>query len=640
MSGPAAETAAARVRVLVVDDEPAVLDAYRQVLGEEPSSDLRNAIDDLRTRLFLSGGAGAVAATRPRGGPPFDTHYCNGAEAAVAAVRAACAAHRPYAVVFLDMRMPPGRDGAWAAERLRELDPDLEIVICTAYSDVDPVEIGRRVPPADQLFYLQKPFHPHEVRQLAVALGEKRASARRRVADTEDVDRLTGLAGRGRFLRRLKQAVAEAGATGATVSLLCVDLDNFRRVNEAIGHAAGDELIRCAAVHLRAETEAATAPAAAPRLPEDLARMGGDQFALLMVHPAGTDAAREAAAVAARLTRPVTAEAGIAPAPITVSASVGVAHYPGDAADDEALFRQSSIAMYCAKRRGRGEWAAYDATINSGAQARFRLEGRLQGALERGEFSLRYQPQFDLGTGRIAGLEALLRWTHAELGAVSPEEFIPVAEETGLILPIGEWVLRKACGQVREWHEMGLPAGRIAVNVSPVQFSQRDFCQQVAQILRETGLRAQMLELEITESLMMRDEDWTRQQLADLRALGVSVAIDDFGVGYSNLRRLGEFPVSRLKIDRSFVEGVESLGRNTAIVTAIVSMARALGLEVVAEGVENFEQLLQLQDQHCTEVQGFLLSRPLGESEAEQLLLRLSESTVSSRTMRLRTLAQ
>ncbi len=631
---------AGAVRVLVVDDEPAVIDAYRKVLDAAAPSAARAEIDDLRARLFMGGGAPAVAATRTHAGRAFEVDCRNGAEAAVEAARAALAEGRPYAVAFIDMRMPPGPDGAWAAERIRELDPQLDIVICTAFSDVDPADIGRRVPPADQLFYLQKPFHPHEVRQLATALGEKRDGAERRRSESEDFDRLTGLATRTLFLRHLREVVQGVGESGETVALLCVDLDNFRRVNEALGHDAGDELIRRAAQRLR-EILRRDDLLAQVDLPEvegaELARTGGDQFAVLLRR---IRSQADAETVAARLTRPLVNEPGIGPSPVTLSASVGIAMCPAHASDDEALFRQASIAMYCAKRRGRGESVCYDAQLNAGAQARFSLESRLQGALERGEFTLHYQPQFDLGTGGISGLEALLRWNSPELGSVSPAEFVPVAEETGLILPIGEWVMRNACRQLKAWQDAGLPTGRIAVNVSPVQFSQRDFRGVVAQVLRETRLEPAMLELEITESLMMRDEEWTKQLLAELRALGVSVAIDDFGVGYSNLRRLSEFSVSRLKIDRSLVQGVENLGRSAAIVTAMVSMARALGLDVVAEGVENFQQLLQLQDERCNEVQGFLLSRPLASADAEALLHRLATSTATSRTMRLRTLAQ
>ena len=295
--------------------------------------------------------------------------------------------------------------------------------------------------------------------------------------------------------------------------------------------------------------------------------------------------------------------------------------------------------MYEAKRRGHGQFAFFGRAMSDGAQTRFSLERQLERALARNEFSLHYQPQFDLGTGLISGMEALLRWTNAELGAISPDEFIPLAEETGLIQPIGEWVLRTACRQFRDWLDTGLAPGRIAVNVSARQFADSNFCRLVTDVQRECRLAPGHLELEITESLMMKDEAHTRRLLSELRNHGISIAIDDFGMGYSSLGRLSEFSVNRLKIDRSFVQNVDGLGRHATIVTAIVAMARALGVDVVAEGVENFGQLLQLQDQKCNEAQGFLLSKPLHAAEATQLLQRLEASTATSRTMRLRSLA-
>jgi diguanylate cyclase (GGDEF)-like protein len=630
--------ASSPIRILVVDDEQPVLDSYRQVLSAAPPSADRAVLDQLRARLFMAGGDAALMAPVPPTQPAFETVYCRGAEAAVTAVRESAAAGRPFAVAFLDMRMPPGPDGAWAAERIREIDPQVEIVICTAYSDVDPAELSRRVPPADKLFYLQKPFHPHEVRQMALALGEKRSNADRRIEELSEIDSLTGLPNRARFLQRLHEAVAAARDHGHALAVLYVDLDNFRRINDVLGHIVGDELIRRTALRfreiLRRDDEIARTPDAGDGF--EVARLSGDQF-IVLLHSVREP--KDAGIVAERMTRPLVTPADADGPPITLTASVGIAVYTGDATSEEALLRQSGIAMYSAKRIGRGRFAFFDAAMNEGAQARFSLESRLEGALERGEFSLHYQPQFDLSTGRISGLEALLRWTNAELGSISPEEFIPLAEETGLILPIGEWTLRTACRQLREWQDMDLPAGRVAVNVSAVQFTQRNFCAMVADALRETGLAPECLELEITESLMMRDEEWTRAVLAELRRIGVSVAIDDFGMGYSSLGRLGSIAVNRLKIDRSFVRSVDSLGRHATIVSAIVSMARALGLQVVAEGVENFNQLLHLQDQQCNEVQGFLLSRPLPPDEATQLLERLDASTATSRTMRLRSLA-
>ncbi|HVN41542.1 MAG TPA: EAL domain-containing protein [Steroidobacteraceae bacterium] len=628
---------AAAIRILVVDDDTEVLAAYRRVLSPATQATTRSALDELRKRLFLTAGAAALPSARADA-PVFETVYCSGAEAAVAEVGSACAEDRPFAMVFLDMRMPPGPDGAWAAERIRAIDPEVEIVVCTAFSDIDPVEIGARVPPADQLFYLQKPFHPHEVRQLAVALGERRSRARRRILEFEDFDALTGLPTRSRFLRHLEQSIEEAVRTAHTLAVLYVDLDNFRRINDALGHVAGDALLRRAS-HLIRDTLRRDATLGEnygpPCSEDDVARLNGDQFIVLLRH---LRESQVAGAVAQRLTHLSVAPAEASALPVSLTASVGVALAEGDA-DAEALLRQSSIAMYAAKRRGRGEVAFYNDTMSTGAQTRFGLEARLQGALERGEFDLHYQPQFDLATGRVAGMEALLRWTAPGLGRVSPEEFIPLAEETGLILPIGEWALRRACQQLRAWHDDDLQAGRVAVNVSPVQFMNPAICATVAAVLREVGLPPHLLELEITESLVMKDFEHTKRVLTDLRALGVSVAIDDFGVGYSNLRRLSEFPVSRLKIDRSLVQDIESLGRSATIVTAIVSMARALGLDVVAEGVENFDQLLQLRDRNCNEVQGFLLSRALPAMEAEALLRRIADSAAMSRTMRLRSLA-
>ena len=624
------------IRVLVVDDDPDILVAYRQVLNDTVPSTDQAAIDDLRARLFATGGKRQPTAAVSTAS--FEPIACNGAEAAVEAVRRSRAAGEPISVAFLDMRMPPGPDGAWAAERIREIDPQIEIVICTAYSDVDPAEIGRRVPPADKLFYLQKPFHPHEVRQLALALGEKRVGVDQRTTHMTDVDVLTGLPSRPRFIAHLKEAVRAAASSGHKLAVLHVDLDNFRRVNDTLGLVAGDELLRLVARQVRESVRRDDVVSRARRTEsaDDVARIGGDQF-MVLLHAIGD--AKDAAAVAERLTKPLIASTPLANRSLSVTASIGIAIYPTDSPDDEALLRHASIAMTGARRRGPGHYAFYDEAMQAGAQSRLKLEGLLQTALERNEFSLHYQPQFDLSTGKISGVEALLRWNNSELGPVTPDEFIPVAEEIGVILPIGEWVLRNACRQARIWQDNGLPVTRIGVNVSCLQFTQPNFVALVAEVLKETGLEPRTLELEITESLLMKNEEWTGKLLVELRELGVSVAIDDFGIGYSSLGRLNDFPVNRLKIDRSFVQGVDKAGRPATLVTAILSMAKALGLDVVAEGVEDFNQLLRLQDQHCNEVQGYLLSKPMPVEQLTELLERLANSDATSRTMRLRSLA-
>jgi diguanylate cyclase len=294
--------------------------------------------------------------------------------------------------------------------------------------------------------------------------------------------------------------------------------------------------------------------------------------------------------------------------------------------------------MYFAKRRGPGTYAYFDPQMTTAARQRFAVEEKMRGALQRGEFSLHYQPLFDVANGTVAGLEALLRWTNPELGAVAPGEFIPIAEETGLISELGAWVLRTACAQAKAWRDQGLPAMRLAVNVSSQQFASREFPQLVATIVTESGIDASALELEITESVLMKDDEWAKQAVVLLKKIGVSLAIDDFGTGYSSLGRLRHLPVDRLKIDRSFVTNLIDCAEDRAIVMAIIAMARSLSIEVTAEGVENLRQLMFLQENECQEAQGFLFSRALPAAEAGDLLRRVAETGDGSRTSRLRCL--
>jgi EAL domain-containing protein (putative c-di-GMP-specific phosphodiesterase class I) len=274
--------------------------------------------------------------------------------------------------------------------------------------------------------------------------------------------------------------------------------------------------------------------------------------------------------------------------------------------------------------------------MNAAALHRLTIEGRLHGALEREEFYLEYQPQFDVRTGGISGMEALLRWTSDELGPVPPSEFVPVAEQTGLMLAIGEWVLRTACRQAKAWHDAGLPMGRMAVNVSGKQFAQADFPDLVAAIVRETELDPCALELEITESVVMGDEDWAEKAITQLKAIGILLAIDDFGTGYSSFGRLRNFAVDRLKIDRSFVSRINEGGDDRAIAAAIIAMSRALRINVTAEGVESFPQLMFLQEHDCQDAQGFLLSKPLSLDDANELLQRLADIGAGSRSQLLK----
>ena len=625
------------IRVLVVDDESDVRDAYRQILLEADVNRDLAAFRDLRTRLFRKPDDAAPAPRPPTRVPTFDPLFCDGAEAAVAAVKEALSQEQPFAVVFVDMRMPPGPDGVWAAARIRELDPAIEIVICTAYSDVDPCEIGGIVPPEEKLSYLQKPFHPHEVRQMTIALASK-WRAERTVVKLAYFDALTGLPNREQSRNRLIGAIEAAKQHQRTLAVLYLDLDNFKRVNDTLGHAVGDELLRVVASRLRSSLrygDSLSIESSSISRPGDLARLGGDEFMVLLPNirnPA------DAGIIAERIINALREPMQLALNSLVVTPSVGIAIFPNDGADAEALLRNADLAMYFSKRKSPGTYSFFDAAMNATALHRFTIEDKLRGALQRNEFTLNYQPLFDIRTGHISGMEALLRWTNDQLGVVPPSEFISVAEETGLILPIGAWVLRTACAQAKAWHDEGLPLIRISVNVSGQQFALAEFPRQVGAILRETGLEPSKLELEITETLIMNDETWAERAINQLKALGVALAIDEFGTGYSSLARLRRFAVDRLKIDRSFVTSLNECSDDRAIAAAIIAMSRSLRIDVTAEGVENISQLMFLQEHECHEAQGYLLGEALPADDAIQLLRRVDAVLDATRTQRLKAL--
>jgi diguanylate cyclase (GGDEF)-like protein len=624
------------VRVLVVDDEAEVRDAYRQILLENEVTQEMVGFRELRSRLFKKNPADTARERSPARAAGFEPVFCDSAQAAVTAVKEGLARSQPFAVVFLDMRMPPGPDGAWAATQIREMDPAVEIVICTAYSDVDPCEIGGLAPPEDKLSYLQKPFHPHEIRQLTIALSSK-WRAERRIVKLAYFDTLTGLPNREQSRNRLVGALQAAKDNQRTLAVLYLDLDNFKRVNDTLGHAVGDELLCVVADRLRSSLryggEAGPSGNADSARPGDLARLGGDEFLVLLPNLRN---AEDAGAVAERLIAALREPVQLAMNSLVVTPSVGIALFPRDGTDAETLLRNADLAMYFAKRRTPGTHAFFDVAMNATALHRFTIEEQLRGALDRKEFSLQYQPQFDVRTGTVSGIEALLRWTNVELGSVSPAEFIPVAEETGLIHPIGKWVLHSACQQARAWRDEGLPFQRMAVNVSGRQFALAEYPAEVAAILEETGLEPSALELEITESVVMADEAWAQKAINELKQLGISLAIDDFGTGYSSFGRLRHFSVDRLKIDRSFVSSVTECNDDRAIAAAIIAMSRSLRINVTAEGVENFPQLAFLQEQDCQDAQGFLLSRPLVPEAARELLRRVNDASDESRTQRLK----
>ena len=430
-----------------------------------------------------------------------------------------------------------------------------------------------------------------------------RKAAEEKVQHLAYYDALTGLPNRILLQDRLTKALASARRRKDKVALLFLDLDRFRDVNEAFGLPFGDLLLQEFAKRLERCVREQDSVA---RL--DMGRLHGDEFLIVLT---GIKDISEAAVAAKRFMDTMTAEFAVQGHSLVITCSLGISIFPEHGADAETLIKNADAAMYIAKDRGRNNFQFFTEDMNARIMERLALESSLRLALERKEFFLVYQPQMDIGTGKITGLEALLRWQHPELGLVPPDKFIRIAEKSNLILPIGEWVLRTACAQARKWHDEGLRAVPVAVNVSAVQFRQEDFSILIGSVLLETGLASQYLELELTESLLLSDANATFSTLRDLKALGLSLAIDDFGTGYSSLSYLKHFPISKLKIDRSFIRDVALNPDDAAITTAIIAMAKQLKLKVIAEGVEDEAQLSFLRENHCDEIQGYYFCKPL-----------------------------
>jgi diguanylate cyclase (GGDEF)-like protein/PAS domain S-box-containing protein len=426
------------------------------------------------------------------------------------------------------------------------------------------------------------------------------------ITHSAEHDYLTGLPNRMLLNDRVGQAITLAPRHGNKVAVLFLDLDGFKHINDSLGHPIGDRLLQSIAQRLEG----------CVRGSDTVSRQGGDEFVVLLsevLHP------EDAAITAGRMLQAVAEVHSIGLHELHVTTSIGVSVYPDDGSDAETLVKNADTAMYQAKENGRHSYQFFKPEMNVRAVERQSIEESLRRALNRQEFTLHYQPKVDLLTGSITGAEALLRWTHPTRGPVSPAQFIPIAEDCGLILPIGAWVLREACQQARAWVDAGLPAVTMAVNVSAMEFRDGNFLEGLFAILRETGMDPRFLELELTESVLMKHAESTAAILQKLREHGVRVAVDDFGTGYSSLSYLRKFPLDTLKIDQSFVRQV-SAGDDTAIVTAVIGMARNLKLRVIAEGVETKEELAFLRAHHCDEAQGYYFGRPMISLEFAKLL--------------------
>ena len=439
-------------------------------------------------------------------------------------------------------------------------------------------------------------------------------------------DELTELPNRELFIQSLEQTIAVAKKDEQKFALLFVDLDRFKRINDTLGHTIGDELLKDVANRLSKCTRSTDSVTHLDSGVGDfigLARLGGDEFVIKLY---GVDSEQSVAVVASRIISALTPPFTCAGHQFVVTPSIGIALYPQDGGTGETLLMNADSAMYAAKNGGRNNFKFYSETMRVKSLHRLDLENLIRTAIDEGQFDLHYQPKIDASTFRLVGAEALIRWTHPTRGAIAPDDFVPIAEETGLIVPIGDFVIREACKQVKVWSTSPVGAVPVSVNISSHQFRESGFVDNVLDAVASAGIATTQLELEITESVLLQDVDRTLVQLNTLKEAGISLSIDDFGTGYSSLNYLKRFPIDTIKIDRSFVKDLHDDADDAAICAAIIAMARQLGLNVVAEGVETREQLTFLRRHKCDHIQGFIFSRALSADDFFAFLVKISGS--------------
>lgn len=621
-------------RILTIDDNDAIHADFRKILvGSAPTSE---KLLSAKAKLF-----GAPKEATPAGGTKavFEVESALQGEEGFEKLRAGLRAGKPYSVAFVDMRMPPGWDGLQTIQRLWEEDPDLQVVICSAFSDYSWEEISAKLGLTDRLLILKKPFDPAEVIQLATALSEKwelRRMAKLRMDELETMvaqrtaelthmamyDKLTNLGNRALLTDRLTKAVDRAkGDANYGFALLYLDFDRFKLINDSMGHESGDLVLRGIAERISAAVELA-GPVVGDAV---AARLGGDEFAILMDGVSPIPGGKvDATTFAQTLLRLLATPYHINGRDVHCTASIGItlSLLKYEAAAD--VIRDADTAMYNAKAAGKARYVMFDRAMHEEVTQRLVMENQLRVAVDRGEMRLEYQPIVSLTTGKTKGFEALVRWNHPQRGTISPLDFIPLSEEIGIIHPMGTWILLEACTQLRKWQTSSpeLADLQMSVNLSPKQLLDPQLSQHVAEVLARTGIAAESLCLEITESVMMVDPQAAIEALGRIRAMGVRLFLDDFGTGYSSLSILHQLPLNGIKIDRSFIRNASERREYSAVVNAIITLAQHLNMEMVAEGIETADQVALLQAMYCDLAQGFYFSKAMTVKDATAFLQR------------------
>ncbi|MGI9222721.1 MAG: EAL domain-containing protein [Woeseiaceae bacterium] len=605
-------------RVLVCDDDAALIEEYKRCLSQNFIAEVgATTLTDLEKVLFgdETNDAGAVS---------FDVETCDQGEDAVAAVEAAISAGKPFSIVFLDIRMPPGMDGIEAAKKIRELDPRVNIVIVTASIGPELDKLDSEIPPADKIFFFKKPFHSVECRQLAAALCgkwhsdmalrlaneeleqrvEERTAALREIAYYDQVTRLPNQ----RLLIELLEGLIENSedSPGDSVVVL-LDIQRFSFFNETMGYDSGTELLRSIGNRLtRSLDEEQTAAGGIA------GRFGADEFAVLIPGVESDTGVREAAErIKAAIEEPFLIDGR----DIFLKTSIGVAWHPVHGREAKLIFRCAEAALHRSMRSPDHAITYYHSEMRYRAQHKFDLQAEFRNALEEGQIKAFYQPQQCLESGELAGVEALARWVRPDGNIVPPADFIPLSEEMGISDILFEAILRDVCGEVAAWRNAGEWSVPVSVNISAHQLRNADLVSLVKQILLQQSIDQKLINLELTETALLEDLTAARPVLTDLNAYGVGIHIDDFGTGYSSLSYLAQLPVQSLKIDQSFIANLTESGTNTRVVQAIVALGKAMGLEVVAEGVETDQQYAILRRLECDMVQGYFIAKPMPADE-------------------------
>lgn len=608
-------------RILIIDDNIEIHNDFIKILTSLNSS---SGIDEIKEKLF-----GVDKKNTEIILPQFQIDTATQGEQGAEKIAEAIKEGNPYSLAFVDIRMPPGWDGIETIKYIWKLDKDIQIVICSAYSDYSWEDTIAELGQSDNLLILKKPFDQIAVRQLACALTRKwklmqdarfyteslEHSVQMRTEELQHQathDTLTDLPNRVLLRERINQAIANGERNHTIFAVLFFDLDRFKLINDSLSHSAGDELLRTVAKRLQTKIRASNI----------LSRIGGDEFVLVIEDLKKPE---QIINITISLLNTIKQSISIVNHEISISASIGISIYPKDGDKFDILIRNADTAMYQAKALGGNQFQFYTESMNEESIKRLELEADLRHAIVEKELFLCYQPQYDIKTSTLNAVEALVRWNHPEKGILLPLSFIPLAEEIGLVIPLGEWVLREACTQTKAWQNSGYPFIRVAVNITTQQLRQLNFIDMVKTILHETGLAPEYLELELSENSIINNPNVIKV-INTLKEMGIKIAVDDFGTGYSSLNYLRNISLDRLKIDRSFVKNIQLNRGDEVIIKAIIAMASGLNLEVLAEGVETQKQLDFLKEEACGEIQGYYFSHPLLPNELEELLKNKANS--------------